>query len=1001
MSTNSVSGVIAASDQTLAGYTLVERLGSGGYGEVWRAAAPGGLTKAVKIVYGNFTDARGTRELKALDRIKDVRHPFLLSLERIEVVDNRLVIVTELADMSLKDRFDQCRAAGLPGIPRKELMANLRDAADALDFMHDRYSLQHMDVKPENLLIVGGRLKVADFGLVKDLHEVSVSVLDGMTPPYAPPELFNGTPSERSDQYSLAVVYQEMLTGELPFTARTSAEWARIHIAAARKPNLEPLPVTDRRTVDRALARLPIDRFGNCSEFVDALCGQTPPASSPSLPQPPKRAGTQRTPPPACSEYDRTLQIADFLATVPDTIESTQLDTATNAQMPSNGSGSCTIHARKQPIEKLPPLAFDPQQWQPRPTLVIGIGGTGARIVGQLRRRLSEKFGRSANYPAWSAMLVDIDEEALERAVDQEGTVLEADTIPTPLRSTRDYRDESVDLLKWISRRWLYNIPHTRQTQGWRPLGRLAFADHGQRFRQRVQERLAEMLTPAALNQSSGCVGREFAATPRIVLVASICGGTGSGMALDAGYALRQALEEAGIPRADVISLLTVSANRDNSQRDQAWANAYACLQEFDYYSTSPLGFPGDPWCGMLPRSAGIGPFDHTYLVHLGQSLDEERYATQCDLTAEYLFFDQATPIGRMLDGCREEPAPAGSLRSFRLVPLTFTESELQATIEHRLQEELARLWCSHDRSFPTGSALQERVRHIPDAARQAAADRVRRVLGGVVRCEFVELANYLVAQAQTEGSAGSSSIAAALEGIVQQIQLWQAAPRVAPTLLPKDETYGNALRAAFEDRLKTLIPALAGKVSNSVVGWAMQSLGPGRTGAPPCLDVLGTLPARAAALIQTEVRRVLADIQVASWILPALGDARHAILCWREFLTQSEPVPLAAGGQRRLALIAPDSPANSILCEMLQTAFGEPTSAVANLSPVVWLMQEAQQIGALDVANHLFGQFELVKEAASRLHTRIDRRPAPLTRIQRSDGRGGWMGQDQAAARR
>src|SRR5438105_15810394 len=106
--------------EIIPGYRLVQRLGTGGFGEVWKTTAPGGLTKALKIVYGYMNEARAEQELKALERIKTVRHPFLLSLERVETVDDQLLIVTELADRSLVDRFTECRASGLRGVPREE-----------------------------------------------------------------------------------------------------------------------------------------------------------------------------------------------------------------------------------------------------------------------------------------------------------------------------------------------------------------------------------------------------------------------------------------------------------------------------------------------------------------------------------------------------------------------------------------------------------------------------------------------------------------------------------------------------------------------------------------------------------------------------------------------------------------------------------------------------------------------------------------------------------------
>jgi serine/threonine protein kinase len=148
---------------------------------------------------------RAEQELKSLERIKSVRYPFLISLERFEVVEGQLLIVTEVADCSLMNRFQECHEAGLPGIPREELIGYLHDAADALDYMNETHGLQHLDIKPENLLLLSGRIKVADFGLVKDLLGSSTRITEGVTPIYAPPEAFDGRVSRHSDQYSLAI----------------------------------------------------------------------------------------------------------------------------------------------------------------------------------------------------------------------------------------------------------------------------------------------------------------------------------------------------------------------------------------------------------------------------------------------------------------------------------------------------------------------------------------------------------------------------------------------------------------------------------------------------------------------------------------------------------------------------------------------------------------------------------------------------------------------------
>jgi serine/threonine protein kinase len=224
------------------GYRLIEPLGRGAAGEVWKCEAPGGVPKAVKFV--PLPPGEAPSRADALQRVKAIRHPGLLFLDRIKVFGHELVLVTELAEKNLREVLRRWQAAGLPGVPREVLLPYLRDAAEALDVLGQRHGLAHGNVRPENLLVLGDRVKVADAGLgpPADLEHA----------PYAAPELRRGTLGRHADQYSLALVYRELLTGR----------------PEADGPGL---PEDDHVVLDRALADDPGQRFPSCTDFVRAL----------------------------------------------------------------------------------------------------------------------------------------------------------------------------------------------------------------------------------------------------------------------------------------------------------------------------------------------------------------------------------------------------------------------------------------------------------------------------------------------------------------------------------------------------------------------------------------------------------------------------------------------------------------------------------------------------------------------------------------------------------
>jgi serine/threonine protein kinase len=264
--------------EPIPGYRLIAPLGRGGFGEVWKCEAPGGLFKAIKFVYGNLENVeresmQAHEELRAIQCIKDIRHPFLLSIDRVESIAGELVIVTELAEKNLHEVLVEYRQQGLEGLPRVELLRYLSEVAEVLDLMNGQHGLQHLDIKPRNLFVVSSHVKVGDFGLVTDL---AASTADGklgaVTPLYAAPEVFQGRVSRSSDQYSLACCFMELLTGKLPFDGRNSRQLLMQHLQD--DPNLAPLSDADRPIVARALSKAPLERYESCVEFIRTLRGK-------------------------------------------------------------------------------------------------------------------------------------------------------------------------------------------------------------------------------------------------------------------------------------------------------------------------------------------------------------------------------------------------------------------------------------------------------------------------------------------------------------------------------------------------------------------------------------------------------------------------------------------------------------------------------------------------------------------------------------------------------
>ena len=268
---------LAAGCELVSGYRLLRRLGKGGFGEVWEATGPDGVSVALKLV--PRTERAAAVEGRALEVLKELRHPHLLTTLGTWLTEDFLVIAMELAAGTLLDRWQEAKAQGLPGIPREELLATFTQAAEGIDFLHSQ-GIQHRDIKPQNLLLVGSTLKVADFGLARVLSHSVTGHTGSLTLAYAAPEFFEGHTARSSDQYSLAVAYCQLRSGRRPFEG-TLAQVVAGHLH--QPPDLSMLPEKERPAVARALDKDPSARWPSCQEFVAALregSGPVPPPAS-------------------------------------------------------------------------------------------------------------------------------------------------------------------------------------------------------------------------------------------------------------------------------------------------------------------------------------------------------------------------------------------------------------------------------------------------------------------------------------------------------------------------------------------------------------------------------------------------------------------------------------------------------------------------------------------------------------------------------------------------
>ena len=285
-------------------YQLLERIGSGGMSDVFRARdLMLERSVAIKVLHENYSNdnafqQRFRQEARAAANLS---HPNIVTVHDFGLDHSQLFIVME--HIPGKDLKTLLRQRGRYSV--EEAIPLMVQACAGIGYAH-RAGLVHCDIKPHNMIVTpDGRLKVTDFGIARALSTIlpdeRADVVWG-SPQYFSPEQATGeAPSPASDVYSLGVVLYEVLTGALPFTAPTSEELARMHLEAAPIPPSEyvpDLPSALEQIVLKVLSKEPAARYRTADQLGRVLLrfGTQRDVPPPSLSLTPEAATTYQPP---------------------------------------------------------------------------------------------------------------------------------------------------------------------------------------------------------------------------------------------------------------------------------------------------------------------------------------------------------------------------------------------------------------------------------------------------------------------------------------------------------------------------------------------------------------------------------------------------------------------------------------------------------------------------------------------------------------------------------